>query len=261
MGNGYEGLADFVKSTVGNVNAMPNIVPVQLTVYTHSYTAFIGGASDKYSFAPNDISININGRGLGPNLFVGDYYVAFMKRKGASFKNIITQFYGYEEAFTGMKAGKGKLNAFEDIKDFVKKNPNTQVNIIGHSLGGWNAAGLAAELVNKNICKVNLLITIDPVGKLLSYSAFTVARARIYFLTPSPTINYWISISCDPKDYDSNDGIADSGGQWRDIPKEKANIFYSTKYSHGQFSEMMKEKIFMGKSAEDMLCNELGKIK
>ncbi|WP_265732805.1 hypothetical protein [Acinetobacter pittii] len=40
--------------------------------------------------------------------------------------------------------------------------------MVGHSLGGWNAAGLAEILHKNNICKVNVLITIDPVGEILS---------------------------------------------------------------------------------------------
>ena len=109
--------------------------------------------------------------------------------------------------------------------------------------------------------KVNLLITVDPVGTLLSYSAVTPLRARIYFREPSPNCNYWISITCDPKVYDSNDAVADSGGQWRDTPRIKANIFHSTKYSHADFSDMMKEKILDTKSAEDLLCIQLEKVK
>ncbi|WP_180171809.1 lipase family protein [Acinetobacter sp. YH12023] len=261
MGLEEQAYADLVRTTMGNVNPTPPVVPVQLVVYTHSYTAFIGGASDKYSFAPNDLPINIGGRGLGPNRFVGEYFDEFDLSQKKKFKNATIEYYGYEEAYTGMKAGGKKLDAFDNIKKFLEKNPNTQVNIIGHSLGGWNAAGLAAELVKKKICKVNLLITIDPVGTLLSYSALTPVRARIYFREPSPNCNYWISVTCEPKSYDSNDAVADSGGQWRDKPRERANVFYSTKYSHAEFKEMMKEKIFMGQSAEDMMFTQLKKIK
>jgi pimeloyl-ACP methyl ester carboxylesterase len=253
--------ADLIKTTIGSVGPVPNIVPVQLDIYTHSYTAFIGGASDKYSFAPGDLPIDIGGRGLGPNRFVGEYFDNFDFSKKKKFKNATIEYYGYEEAFTGINAGKEKLDAFQDIKKFLEKKPNTQINIIGHSLGGWNAAGLASELEKKNICKVNLLITVDPVGTLLSYSALTPIRARIYFREPSPNCNYWISITCDPKTYDSNDAVADSGGQWRNKPKNKANIFHLTKYSHADFDEMMKEKILNQESAEDMLINQLGKIK
>ncbi|MEG1235544.1 MAG: lipase family protein, partial [Acinetobacter sp.] len=178
--------SNLVRTTIGNVNPVPPVVPVQIARYTHSYTAFIGGASDKYSFAPNDLPINIGGRGLGPNRFVGEYFDEFDFSEKKKFKNVTIEYYGYEEAYTGMKAGGKKLDAFDNIKKFLEKNPNTQVNIIGHSLGGWNAAGLAAELGRKKICKVNLLITVDPVGTLLSYSALSPAPARIYFREPSP---------------------------------------------------------------------------
>lgn len=256
-----QGYTELIKTTLGTANPIPPTIPVRIDRYSHSYTAFIGGASDKYSFAPNDLPVEVGGRGLGPNRFVGEYFDEFDFLHKKKFKIATIEYYGYEEAYAGMKPGGKKLNALEDIKKFLEKNPETQVNIIGHSLGGWNAAGLAAELSKKKICKVNLLITVDPVGSLLSYAALTPVRARIYFREPVPNCNYWISITCDPKSYDSNDAVADSGGQWRNSPKAKANVFHSTKYSHAEFQEMMEEKILLGQSAEDMLFNELRKIK
>lgn len=249
------------KTTSGFTNDNPPIVPVKLSIYTHSYTAFIGGASDKYSFAPNDLPIVLSGRGLGPNRFVGEYYDKFVLLHKSKLKNASFQYYGYEEAYNAMNRSKNKLNAFEDIKIFLEKHPQTQVNLIGHSLGGWNAAGLAQELANKKICKVNLLITVDPVGEILSYGRLTPVGARIYFREPSPNFNYWFSITCDPKSYDSNDAVADSGGQWRDVPKSRATVFHITKYSHADFNEMMKEAIILEKSAEQGLLLELEKIK
>ena len=166
------------RTTTGFTSSTPNIVPVQLTVFTHSYTVFIGGASDKYSFAPGDLPINISNQSLGPTLLVGEYVRYFKLEKISKFKECTIRYYGYEEAFTGMTDSKrkNKLNAYKDIVEFINKHPNTQVNIIGHSLGGWNAAGLAEELSKNRICKVNLLITVDPVGVHLSYSALTPIR-------------------------------------------------------------------------------------
>lgn len=253
--------SDENKTTSGNTSQTPPVIPVKLSIYTHSYTAFIGGASDKYSFAPNDLPINIGGRGLGPNRFVGEYYDKFVLQHKSKLKNATLQYYGYEEAYNAMNKKGNKLNAFEDIKKFLEKHPNTQVNLIGHSLGGWNAAGLAQELANKKICKVNFLITIDPVGEILSFGRLTPYGARIYFKEPSPSFNYWFSITCDPKNYDSNDAVADSGGQWRDVPKSKATLFYITKYSHADFDEMMKEKVLMNTSVEEGLLRELEKVK
>lgn len=66
---------------------------------------------------------------------------------------------------------------------------------------------------------------------------------------------------CDPKSYDSNDAVADSGGQWRDVPKSKATLFDITKYSHADFDEMMNEKVLMNTSVEEGLLRELEKIK
>lgn len=229
----------------------------------HSFTAFIGGAADKYSFAPGDIPINYEGNTLGPTYIVGDYAKLMKVEIEKDFKNAFNEYYGYEEAFTGaIRNRKNKTNAFEDIKKIVEENPNTQVNIIGHSLGGWNAAGLAQELGQKKICKVNLLITIDPVGTNLSWSAVTgVAAASIYFKTPKPNPNYWISITCDPETFSQDDSIAVSGGKWKTEPRARANIYHKTKFSHADFKYMMKEKIWENRSAEDLLLLQLGKIK
>lgn len=38
-------------------------------------------------------------------------------------------------------------------------------------------------------------------------------------------------------------------------------LYYSTKFSHADFSEMMKEKILDNKSVEDLLCIQLEKVK
>ena len=86
-------------------------------------------------------------------------------------------------------------------------------------------------------------------------------RAQIYFRQPSPVTNYWINLSCQPEHYDINDRIADSGGRWIDVPKAKASVFYMTAFSHADFEDMMREKVFMNKSPEDMLCIQLEKVK
>src|SRR6185312_8196815 len=47
------------------------------------------------------------------------------------------------------------------INDYLRKFPeNSRINLIGHSYGGDTAVNLAAKLGKK----INLLITIDPVG-------------------------------------------------------------------------------------------------
>lgn len=143
----------------------------------------------------------------------------------------------------------------------MKKHPKGQVNLVGHSLGGWNAAELAEELLDAKICQVNLLITIDPVGVILSYGDNPLSRAQIYYWMPKPKVKKWISITCDPKSYQADDAIADAGGQWEKYPKNNATIFHKTKHSHGSFQSMMQEKIHQNKSCEQILIEQLEVVK
>ncbi|UOG18279.1 triacylglycerol lipase [Acinetobacter sp. PK01] len=260
---------DLLKKAQGKVSQTPSVIPVHIPIYTHSLTIFIGGAADKYVFTPGDIPVGWGEfRPIGPTFVVGNYVNNhFSKIKGNS-KNAVVKYYGYEEAYISadqeitVNTNKSKkLNAFKDIESFLKVNPQTQVNIIGHSLGGWNAAGLAEALYKKNICKVNLLITIDPVGVILSKIGIG-SRTSIYYSRPKPVFRWWISVSCDPKSYEwNNDLIADSGGQWSAYPSTNSSYYHVTNYSHADFRLMMQEKIIGNSSAQDVLSRELEKIK
>lgn len=260
---------DKIKKTTGTARETPPVIPVHVSKFTHSLNIFIGGAADKYPFTPADFPIGWDEfRPIGPTRLVGDYVINnFPTIKGNS-KNAFVKYYGYEEAYrsknqeiTSNINKIKKLNAYNDIKNFIKVNPLTQVNIIGHSLGGWNAAGLAEILHKEKICKVNLLITIDPVGEILSKIGFG-SRTSIYYNRPKPEFRWWISISCDPKIYElDNDLIADLGGQWSKYPSVNSSYYYVTKYSHADFRLMMQENIIGNTSAQDILSRELAKIK
>lgn len=294
MGTEAQAYADLVRTTMGTVNPVPAIVPVKLTVYNQSFTAFIGGAADKYPFIYGDVKLPGVGDSLGPTEIVGNYAKNFNTGNTKNLK----QYYGYEEAYNNRKVtipvASGKRNAFKDILEVYTKNPQTQINIIGHSLGGWNSSGLVTEL-NKAGVPVNLLITIDPVGVLLSKTtppnilATPAVRAQIYLLAPQPVANNWINVFCKPNNnvvtdikntvkwegykpkwkgyhpsptsYTTDDAIADAGGQWDSYPKEHSNTFHETKFSHAWFSKMMRETIpSISKSPEQILQAELKKV-
>ncbi len=286
--------ADLVKSTMGTVSPIPPVIPVNLSVFTQSFTAFVGGAADKYPFVYGDIKPPGVGNALGPTEIVGSYAKGFDTGNKINLK----AYYGYEEAYcnrrVAMPISSKKRNAFKEIVEVYKQNPSTQINIIGHSLGGWNSAGLVEEL-NKEGVPVNLLITIDPVGVLLSKATPSVlatptVRAQIYLREPKPVASTWINVFCKPNNnviqdlkntiewkdgkpvwkgyspsattYTTDDVIADAGGQWDGYPKSKSNAFHQTKYSHAWFSKMMREKIanFDNKTPEQILKNELKKV-
>ncbi len=276
MGTEAQAYANLVKTTMGTVNPVPAFVPVKLTVYTQSFTAFICRAAAKYPFIFGDVILPGVVASLGPTEIVGNYAKNFNTGNTKNLK----QYYGYEEAYNNRKVtipvASGKRNAFKDILEVYTKNPQTQINIIGHSLGGWNSSGLVTEL-NKAGVPVNLLITIDPVGVLLSKTTppniltTPAVRAQIYLLAPEPVANNWINVFCKPNNnvindikntvgwegykpkwkgyhpsptsYTTDDAIADAGGQWDSYPKEHSNTFHETKFSHAWFSKMMRETI------------------
>ena len=284
---------DLIKTTIGSVKLAPNIVPVKLEIYEQSYTAFIGGAADKYPFVYGDIKPIGVGDALGPTEIVGSYARGFDTGNVKHMK----EYYGYEEAYNNRRVTKwsdpNKKNAFNDIVEVYKKNNATQINIIGHSLGGWNAAGLVTEL-NKEKIPVNLLITIDPVGILLSKATVPgilttpIVRAQIYLLEPKPNAKTWVNVFSNPdsitmKDiknivgwedgkpvwrgynpsstgYSLDDLIADAGGRWKGYPQSTSDTFYETKFSHAWFTKMMREIINDNKSAEMILKNELKQV-
>ncbi|ANC37279.1 MULTISPECIES: triacylglycerol lipase [Acinetobacter] len=260
---------ELLKKAHGKVSNVPPVIPVKLTTYTHSLTIFIGGAADKYVFTPGDVPVGWGDfRPIGPTYFVGNYVNNYFATIKGGSKNAFVKYYGYEEAYVSdtreltVNTNKDKkLNAFNDVKNFLKTYPQTQVNIVGHSLGGWNAAGLAEILHKNNICKVNVLVTIDPVGEILSKIGLG-SRTSIYYSRPKPVFNLWISISCDPKSYEwNNDLIADLGGQWSSYPSSNSSYYYVTRYSHADFRLMMQEKIVNNLSVQDILSKELSRIK
>lgn len=152
----------------------------------------------------------------------------------------------------GVKYKVPLLNLLTDIKKILTQNPKTQINLVGHSLGGWNAAGLAQELYDKGICRVNCLITIDPVGENLSKTY----GAKIYFREPQPNVKKWITITS--MTYNKfEDWIAIVGNRWDNIAK--ANLSAKSNYHHGQAHAMFTQKLFErgSKSASDILVEEL----
>ncbi len=233
--------------------------------YTATFTAFIGGAADKYQFLARPLWWNPpDGIGAGPTYLMSDttdYGVMrkFLKRINTK-NNIHTlKYYGYEEAYSDHTIGmsyRDKLqNLMTDVKNALKKNPKTQINFVGHSLGGWNAAGLAAELFEEGICKVNCLITIDPVGEMLS----KYTSAKIYFLEPKPDVKKWINITSVSYKHRS-DWIATAGNRWDEIPG--TTLSAETEHIHGDPQAMFTQKLFKGntKSASDILLEELKSV-
>lgn len=243
-----------------------------------SFTAFVGGAMDKYKFSKKRFERYIPKRYEylnKPTNIMLECLTNFKNILPSNVMNASFEYYGYEEAYSDYSIGKkydnhSLLNLMSDIKEILKKEPKTQINLVGHSLGGWNVAGLAEELSKDKICKVNCLITIDPVGTRLSkiLAAPTplgpVGKADIYILEPDPISNIWINIYSKPTTNDDSDIIADLGGRWHDNDTAKANHQATSSAHHYQAEKMLiTDKYFKNNtlSASDILINELKKVR
>ncbi len=127
--------------------------------------------------------------------------------------------------------------SYKDLKKDSVWNllPNYQdctINLIGYSLGGWNAAHLAT-LLTKRKYEVTLLITLDPVGK----NARFIFHNDLFFNTPQPNVAQWINVSSVSKKFSIDNLIAIIGGRW--IPSKNPNCtFHQTHASHVEVGEM-----------------------
>lgn len=242
-----------------------------------SFTAFVGGAMDKYKFSKERFERYIPKKYEylnNPTNIMLDCLTDFKKILPSDVVNASFEYYGYEEAYGNYSIGKKYgdhplLNLMSDIKEILKKEPKTQINLVGHSLGGWNVAGLAEELSKNKICKVNCLITIDPVGTRLSKILLAptpmgfVGKADIYIFEPDPISNIWINVYSKPTTNDDSDIIADFGGRWYDDDTAKATYQVTSSAHHYQAQTMLiSSKYFKNNthSASDILINELKKV-
>lgn len=241
-----------------------------------SFTAFVGGAADKYQFLkrpfgfdpPNDI-------GAGPTYIMRDCMNYFKNNLSKDVVKASFKYYGYEEAYSNKSVGveynnTPLINLMTDIINTLAIEPKTQINLVGHSLGGWNVAGLAEELHKEGICTINCLITIDPVGTRISKilaiplpNGIVVEKAQIYIFEPNPVSKLWINIYSKPSSRHRDDYIADSGGRWYDDDTKKATYSATSLLHHGEARKMFIGKYFANNqlSASDLLLMELRKVK
>lgn len=197
---------------------------------------FIGGAGDKKSFYS-----------YGPTELVKKTILYLFQQRIAAYTLIspLIEYLGYEEI-----RGEDDIKKNVILKIVNKKIP---VYIIGHSLGGWNSAHLCKRLVNEGY-NVRMLITLDPVGE----GVLVYVGSDIYKNTElNPGAKTWINISCNPVDEDKSDKIADFGERW--FPKNGPTIYYESKCSHVEVSQMFKEIILQDKSALDLLIEDIVK--
>jgi hypothetical protein len=200
------------------IYAYTGILPSN-SIYTECYfkksiNLFIGGAGDKESYS-----------GFGPTKIVENQIKSkYSNTLDSSYKlDYIDAYLSYKEAY------KNKIDTV--ILPILKSKDICSVNIIGHSLGGWNGAHLSSILSQKGF-KVKLLATIDPVGTKVGVTLFS----DIYWDYPIPIKEYWINIKSDSSKFTTDNIIADLGGQWD--PKSSANRNTKVLFTHAEAGKM-----------------------
>ena len=180
-------------------------------------TFFIGGAADASRYF-----------GVGPNFIVRDYVKIPFDEIAPS--HCQSEYLGYDAIY-------GQQNIQNNILSCISNKEQTLINIVGFSLGGWNAAHLSEILTNQGYT-VDVLITLDPVGvntgvKLIS---------KIYWHEPSPKANHWINVFTNPPSLTPDDLVARAGGQWIP-PKSKNHTSYEMPRHHREVWKLFGESL------------------
>lgn len=117
------------------------------------------------------------------------------------------------------------------IRKALAENPNEPINIIGHSNVGTDAGDIAAQACDLFGKKIDLLITIDQVGRLgASYERIKAGAGK------------WINV--DATGPGNGNFIAMIGGEWGRGPDGFADVFITApNYPHADFGPIMDEYI------------------
>jgi RHS repeat-associated protein len=150
------------------------------------FVAFIGGAADKFPFlgqAPTNIMLDVRNE-----------FVANLNVDTTNSNYFRANYYGYEDVQNG--------TIQRDIESALKTNPQQDIYVVGHSLGGWEGASLTSSY------PAAMLITLDPVGTTMSYTG------EVSFAEPNASADSWINILARTNKPDMSDFIAELGGRW-----------------------------------------------
>lgn len=134
--------------------------------------------------------------------------------------------------------------AYDNAIRFLKLFPTANVNIVGHSLGGWQAAHLAQRLNEFKCNSVANLITLDPVGTIYSWNP----AGSIKFKGPKTTGPNWINIRAESSSFYPgwNNIVANSGGQWNPSSSGLNPTYnYQIEADHIAIRKMMNHKIIL----------------
>ena len=199
---------------------MPAIEPTAIATF------FIGGAADKNRFWAIGPKTNL----IRDRLLVR--YLDTIKSTPLGAKELNRDFnsahWGYDEMD----------RLFQTIHALCKQKPGCKIRLIGHSLGGWQAAKMTSRLAQIGI-PTSLLITIDPVG-ISYFMNFPGNETGL----PRPVAAVWVNLLAEHTiEYALDDGVADAGVRWKPARdnglKSPPTFDIGTPYSHADVWQMM----------------------
>jgi pimeloyl-ACP methyl ester carboxylesterase len=117
------------------------------------------------------------------------------------------------------------------ILTFLKSYGAAPITLVGHSWGADTAAAVAASAPKKLGRAINLLITIDPVGRFTSNGFFERVAAGT---------DRWVNVFT-PSNSSRGDTVAGVGGRWGDDAAGFADVHFNSTLVHEDFSGMLRE--------------------
>jgi hypothetical protein len=207
-------------------------------VVAHCVALFIGGAGDKESFF-----------GFGPTYIVeNEVRIPFDRAL-----KIAVGEYLFDKYYTSLYVGYNEVYPVQDgFRLNLELDKSAYIYIIGHSLGGWNGAHLSRQL-SKMGYKVEMLITLDPVGERSMYANDII---DVPAPNPVPQSKFWINIRANSSKIELDDVIAKAGDRW-ETDDLYPNINCELDLHHGQAGAMFMRKLQGNKSAFEHLRDSI----
>ncbi|WP_373779217.1 hydrolase [Glaesserella sp.] len=202
--------------------------------YANAHIFFIGGAADQEPYYL-----------IGPLRHINrarQRFLLALQKEFGSIERIFIHTYGYN-----------RIYHLKDIEKNVlsKLKPNDLIYLIGHSLGGWNAAHLSQLLKTKGF-EVQILVTLDPVGE----GTLVWLGSNIYrHPQTKPQAAFWINIRAEIKRLTISDIVARAGQQWNIEQGPDINeVIYA---QHSNALHIFRHKLSTGMSAMDYILQNL----
>ncbi|GEM_PF-6183484 len=192
---------------------------------------YIGGARDKRRFFVAPPTFLVKNKIMKP-------FDALLDKFGVAFQSF---YFGYYEICNEQKIAKNVVSLL---------NKNDKIVLIGHSLGGYNAAFLA-HVLEQNGWRVAVLVTLDGVGRGFFVRRFCETCAlgferlnRLWHTKARQNSEpFWIDITSTSV-RTRPDFVALLGGR---VAFKKADVSVKTRLSHTQIYDMFfVEKLFSG---------------